>query len=273
MLKFSVQHVFIFYFGHLVNEKALLMTYILQETIVTALPAAAHVRSVFDNILGTNLAPLTTDRLFVDCSTIDPNSSREIAKRVNDQKQGHFVDAPMSGGVIGAREGTLTFMLGASSQVEGLVERATLTLLHMGRKVLHMGEQGMGVSAKLTNNYILAISNIAVAEAMNLGLKAGLDSARLGELINSSSGHCWSSAVNNPVPGISPHAPSEHDFEDGFAVSLMKKDLQLAMEAAGKMGARLEMANKARDVYKAVETVYAGKDASVVFKWLAEAAV
>lgn len=226
---------------------------------------------MFDNILSSNLAPLRKDHLFIDCSTIDPNSSCEIAKRVQDQKLGYFVDAPMSGGVVGARSGSLTFMLGASSQAKGLVERVTPVLMLMGRKVLHMGEQGMGVSAKLTNNYILAISNIAVAEAMNLGLKAGLNSTRLGELINSSSGRCWSSAVNNPVPGISPDAPSERDFEDGFAVGLMKKDLQLAMEAAGKMGARLEMANKARDVYKAVEKVHAGKDASVVFKWLAEA--
>ena len=191
---------------------------------------------------------------------------------VHSAAQGRIIDAPMSGGVVGAKAATLTFMVGMSSHSKEQLERVVPILELMGRKVLPMGGQGMGVSAKLANNYILAISTIAVAEGMNLGLKSGLEAQRLGELINNSSGRCWASVANNPVRGISPNSPAEKDFAGGFGVGLMKKDLKLAMEIAGKMGAKLEMATRAREVYEAVETAYAGKDASVVYKWLVETA-
>ena len=138
----------------------------------------------------------------------------------------------------------------------------------MGKRVIHMGEQGAGLSGKLANNYLLAISNIATAEAMNLGLKLGLEREKLGELINSSSGRCWSSEVNNPVPGVVRGAPAEKDYEGGFGVGLMKKDLKLAVQAAREVGARLELAERAVRVYEDVEMVEGGKDFSVVYKWL-----
>lgn len=169
---------------------------------------------------------------------------------------------------MGARTATLTFMLGASSRSGALVARATAALQFMGRKVVYLGEQGMGLSAKLANNYLLAITNIAVAEAMHLGLRSGLDAVKLGQLINSSSGRCWSSEVNNPVPGISPNAPVEDDYEGGFSVELMRKDLRLAVEAAGVVGARLELAGKATEVYEHVEAEHPGRDFSVVYQWL-----
>ena len=161
-------------------------------------------------------------------------------------------------------------MLGASSRSGQLVERVKPILALLGSRTLHLGEQGAGLSAKLANNYLLAISNIGVAEAMNLGLKLGLDPTKLGELINSSSGRCWSSEVNNPVPGISPGAPAEKDFEGGFGVGLMKKDLGLAMKAAETVGAHLELGEKASRIYEEVESAEGVKDFSVVYKWLGE---
>ena len=142
----------------------------------------------------------------------------------------------------------------------------------MGKTVLHLGEQGAGLSGKLANNYILAISNIAVAEAMNLGMRWGLDAKRLGELINGSSGRCWASEVNNPVPGVCEGAPAGQGYEGGFGVSLMKKDLRLATEAAEEVGARLELAKAAAGLYEKVEKREKGKDFSVVYKWLKEGA-
>lgn len=174
----------------------------------------------------------------------------------------------MSGGVVGARAATLMFMLGASSRSGGLVKRVTPILELMGTKVLHLGEQGTGLSGKLANNYLLAVSNIATAEAMNLGLRLGLDPHTLGELINGSSGRCWSSEVNNPVPGISPGAPAEKDYEGGFGVELMRKDLSLAMEEAKRVGAKVDMGEKAGGVYAEVEMAEKGKDFSIVYKWL-----
>lgn len=176
----------------------------------------------------------------------------------------------MSGGVVGARAATLTFMLGASSRSGNLVDRVIPILELMGSKVLHLGEQGMGLSGKLANNYLLAINNIGTAEAMNLGLRWGLDPAKLGQLINSSSGRCWPSEINNPVPGISPRAPAENNFDGGFDIALMRKDLKLAMEAAGKVGAHLELADRAAAIYGEVEDQYTGKDLSVVYKWLGD---
>ena len=174
----------------------------------------------------------------------------------------------MSGGVIGAQNGTLTFMLGASSRSGQLVQRVRPVLDLMGTKTVHLGEQGAGLSAKLANNYLLAISNIATAEAMNLGIKWGIDPKSLAELINTSSGRCWSSEVNNPVPGVSPGAPAENDYEGGFSVQLMKKDLHLAMEAAAKVGALSELGQKSLEVYEHAEAQEAEKDFSVVYRWL-----
>lgn len=239
-----------------------------QETVITSLPEPQHVKSVFHDILKDGLPKVSSDRLFIDCSTIDPISSREVAHAVHTTGAGRFVDAPMSGGVVGATAGTLTFMLGASSKVPGLVPRAEEVLLMMGKKVWHLGEQGAGLSGKLANNYLLAVSNIATAEAMNLGIRWGLDPKVLGQMVNSSTGRCWSSEVNNPVPGVVETSPATRGYSGGFGVSLMKKDLRLAVEAAKEAGSRLELAEKAQDVYEATESGHQGKDFSVVYQYI-----
>lgn len=240
------------------------------ETIVTSLPEPQHVKGVFHDILKDGLPKLSKERIFIDCSTIDPISSREVANAVQTTGSGRFVDAPMSGGVVGATAGTLTFMLGASPKYPGLVEEAEKALLLMGKKVWHLGDQGAGLSGKLANNYLLAVTNIATAEAMNLGLRWGLDPKVLGQMINSSTGRSWSSEVNNPVPGVVATAPASREYSGGFGVSLMKKDLRLAVDAAKEAGTPLELAEKAQEVYDETEASHRGKDFSVVYKYLQE---
>jgi len=240
------------------------------ETTITVLPEPSHVKNVFGLILKPPLstsAVSNPDRLFIDCSTIDPASSKEVANAVHTTQQGRFVDAPMSGGVVGATAGTLTFMLGAPDSV---VSRVEPILLMMGKKVLHCGAQGAGLSGKLANNYLLAINNIATAEAMNLGIKWGLDAKVLGNLINISTGKCWPSEINNPVEGVVASAPANRDYSGGFGIALMKKDLKLAIKAAEEAGARLELGDKARDVYEAAEEREdcKGKDFSVVYRYI-----
>jgi 3-hydroxyisobutyrate dehydrogenase-like beta-hydroxyacid dehydrogenase len=188
---------------------------------------------------------------------------------VNTTQQGQFVDAPMSGGVVGATAGTLTFMLGSP---DSIIPRVEPVLLMMGKKVLHCGAQGAGLSGKLANNYLLAINNIATAEAMNLGIKWGLDAKVLGDLINISTGKCWPSEINNPVKGVVANAPAGRDYSGGFGIALMKKDLTLAIKAAEEAGARLELGDKARDVYEATEQREdcKGKDFSVVYRYISE---
>ena len=234
-------------------------------------------KSVFEAIFATALPPAPTEklRLFIDCSTIDPATSRSVASMVHNHSNqsgsstshtdNAFVDAPMSGGVVGARAGGLTFMVGAA---EELMLRLEPILLLMGKKVWHMGPQGAGLSGKLANNYALAINNIAAAEAMNLGIKWGLQPNALATLINSATGRSWPSEVNNPVPGVNETAPASRDYEGGFGVSLMKKDLRLAIAAAKEVGAELALAETAREVYEETEKAHKGKDFSVVYRWL-----
>jgi 3-hydroxyisobutyrate dehydrogenase len=234
------------------------------------LPEPSHVKNVFGQILQPPLSTSVVanpDRLFIDCSTIDPASSREVANAVHTTQQGKFVDAPMSGGVVGATAGTLTFMLGSP---ESLVLRVEPILLMMGKKVLHCGAQGAGLSGKLANNYLLAINNIATAEAMNLGIKWGLDAKTLGNLINISTGKCWPSEVNNPVKGVVQGSPASRDYSGGFGISLMKKDLTLAIKAAAEAGARLELGDRAKEVYDAAEQQEncKGRDFSVVYRYI-----
>jgi len=239
------------------------------DTTITVLPEPTHVKGVFAQILQPPASSSASkrERLFIDCSTIDPISSREVANAVQATGQGKFVDAPMSGGVVGAKAGTLTFMLGAPSD---LVPRIEPILKMMGRRVLHCGEQGAGLSGKLANNYLLAINNIATAEAMNLGIKWGLDPKVLGNLINVSTGKCWPSEVNNPVKGVVDGAPAERDYSGGFGISLMKKDLKLAIVAAKEAGARLELGDKAQEVYTLAEEDERckGRDFSVIYRYL-----
>jgi 3-hydroxyisobutyrate dehydrogenase len=234
------------------------------------LPEPSHVKNVFGQILQPLLSTSVVanpDRLFIDCSTIDPASSRQVANAVHTTQQGKFVDAPMSGGVVGATAGTLTFMLGSP---ESLVSRVEPILLMMGKKVLHCGAQGAGLSGKLANNYLLAINNIATAEAMNLGIKWGLDAKTLGNLINISTGKCWPSEINNPVKGVVQGSPASRDYSGGFGISLMKKDLTLAIKAAAEAGARLELGDRAKEVYDAAEQQEncKGRDFSVVYRYI-----
>lgn len=242
--------------------------------MITCLPEPQHVKSTYEAILKGGLGARSKPRLFIDCSTIDPSSSRWVASAVSSalpDGQGHFVDAPMSGGVVGATGGTLTFMLGAPDSLVGRIEPI---LLRMGKRVLHCGPQGAGLSAKLANNYLLAIENIATAEAMNLGVKWGLDPKVLASVINVSTGRCWPSEVNNPVPGVVEAAPASRDYQGGFGISLMRKDLRLAMLAAKEADARLPLADKASEIYKTAEAEERckGRDFSVVYRWLSDKA-
>ncbi|KAI1498700.1 NAD binding domain of 6-phosphogluconate dehydrogenase-domain-containing protein [Biscogniauxia marginata] len=235
------------------------------DIVITVLPEPSHVKGVYAEIITPDLPQ--KDRIYIDCSTIDPSSSREVAKLVSIAKQGQFVDAPMSGGVVGAAAGSLTFMLGAP---DGLVPKIEPILLRMGKRVLHCGIQGTGLSAKLANNYLLAINNIATAEAMNLGIRWGLEPKTLANILNVSTGKCWPSEVNNPVKGVVETAPANRDYSGGFGISLMKKDLKLAIVAAKEADARLELGGRAREVYEEAEKDERckGRDFSVVYRFI-----
>lgn len=195
------------------------------ELVITMLPAAAHVRSVYLNDDGV-LKGIAPGVPAVDCSTIDPQTIRDIVA-IAAQQGVVLGDAPVSGGTGGAHAGTLTFMVGGSAQHFAVLKPV---LEIMGRNIVHCGEVGTGQIAKICNNMLLAISMIGVSESMALGNALGIDTEVLASIINTSTGRCWSSEVYNPWPGIVETAPASRGYSGGFGAELMLKDLGLATE-------------------------------------------
>lgn len=212
-------------------------------------------------------APVRRERLFIDTSTIDPKSSAQVANATHSSGQGKFVDAPMSGGVVGASAGSLTFMIGAQPE---LVGRVTEVLSMMGQRVVHLGPQTSGLKGKLANNYLLALNNVATCEAMHMGVRWGLDPAKLADMINTATGRCWPSAVNNPVPGVVDGSPASQGYEGGFGTALMLKDLRLALQAAAEVEIMPQLGAYAKEIYTSVEADQncKGKDFSVLYRYI-----
>lgn len=234
------------------------------DVVVTMLPTPSHVKSVYcdDNGLLSNSRPNT---LFIDSSTIDPTTSRDVAEEA--KKAGSvMVDAPVSGGVVGAEAGTLTFMVGGSDEAH---DRAKHVLQHMGKNIVHCGGSGTGQVAKVCNNLVLAISMVGVSEGMNLGVKGGMDPKVLAGIFNTSTARCWSTDTYNPCPGVIDGVPSSKGYQGGFAVDLMKKDLGLAIQAANDAKTSIPLGQVATQLYTQVSEKGEGKkDFSVVYDCL-----
>ncbi|KAJ3357320.1 hypothetical protein GGF32_001114 [Allomyces javanicus] len=231
------------------------------DVVITMLPSSPHVASVYEQ-----MAPaVRKGALLIDSSTIDPATARRVAKSVLDKVDA--VDAPVSGGVGGATAGTLTFMVGGTKPA---FDRANPWLQAMGKSIVHCGDNGNGQVAKICNNMLLGSTMAAAAETMNLGIKMGMDPKLLAQIINTSSGRCWSTDTYNPVPGVMANVPSSRDFEGGFAVPLMQKDMGLALSAAQDVKASVPMAAAADQLYKNILATpgLEKKDFSVVYEWL-----
>ncbi len=232
------------------------------EFVVTMLPAAAHVRGVLMGADGV-LAGISKGVPIVDSSTIDPASVREFA--VLAQKQGNlFVDAPVSGGTGGAAAGTLTFMVGGTGAA---FEKVKPVLEAMGKNIVHCGDVGTGQVAKICNNLVLGITMAGVSEAMSLGVALGIDPNTLADIMNTSTGRCWSSEAYNPYPGVIPAAPSSKEYAGGFGTDLMLKDLGLATDAAKHAKQSVFLGALAQQLYQATSAAGHGRlDFSAVIK-------
>lgn len=215
------------------------------DAVVTMLPAGRHVLSVWKS-LASAVRPGT---LMIDCSTIDVESARK-AHALAEEYGLSPIDAPVSGGTGGAAAGTLTFMVGGTSDA---FARAEPILGAMGRKIVHCGEAGAGQAAKICNNMILGISMTAVAEAFVLAERLGLSHQALYDVASTSSGQCWSLTSYCPVPGPVPASPANHDYKPGFAVALMLKDLALSQDAARASGASTPLGAHAAALYEAFD--------------------
>ncbi len=234
------------------------------DAVITMLPAGQHVREVY---LGPNgiVSAANPGTLLIDCSTIDVESARAVAAEA--EKKGLFmVDAPVSGGVGGAAGGTLTFMVGGTAQA---FQRAESILQKMGKTIVHAGGAGTGQAAKICNNMILGISMIAVSEAFVMAEKLGLDHQKLFDISSKSSGQCWSLTTYCPVPGPVPTSPANRNYEPGFTVAMMLKDLRLAQEAARAAGANAQMGAEAERLYSAyADSGEGGRDFSGIVRFI-----
>ena len=218
------------------------------ETVVTMLPASQHVKDVYlgDDKGTTGLLDLVDDGVFIiDSSTIDPHSAKMVAARAA-QKGLDFVDAPVSGGVAGAKAGTLTFIVGGS---EVAFAKAKNVLKHMGKNIFHAGNAGDGQMGKICNNLMLGILMSGTCEALNLGIDNGLDPKVLSNIMLQSSGRNWALELYNPCPGVMETSPASNDYRPGFMSKLMLKDLGLGLNAAAMSQSSVPMGSLARNLY------------------------
>ncbi|GAA5145007.1 3-hydroxyisobutyrate dehydrogenase [Microbacterium pseudoresistens] len=219
------------------------------DIVITMFPSGAHVIAAYrgDDDSPGLLASARPDTLFLDCSTIAVDEARTAHDLA--LAAGHrAADAPVSGGVVGAENGTLAFMVGASEED---FSSALPVLEVMGGRIVHCGGPGLGQAAKVCNNMILGISQIAVAEAFVLGERLGLTHEALFDVASHASGQCWALTTNCPVPGPVPTSPANRDYQPGFAGALMSKDLGLAESAIDLTGVDAQLGRHARAIYKA----------------------
>lgn len=231
------------------------------DVVVTMLPNGKIVEQVYtQDVIG--YAPVKA--LLIDCSTIDVATARKVAEAAGDNGY-EIVDAPVSGGIAAANQGTLTFMVGGGTHA---FRRAEDILLNMGKAVIHAGASGAGQAAKICNNMLLGIQMIGTCEAFALAEKLGLDLQAFYDIASKSSGQCWSMTSYCPVPGVGPTSPADNDYQGGFASALMLKDLRLAMEAAADAGSKVEMGERAKKLYEAFAAENGGLDFSAIIRTL-----
>lgn len=214
------------------------------QAVVTMLPNGKIVDQIYgDAVIGT--AP--RGAILIDCSTIDVETARKVARDAAKRGGYEMVDAPVSGGIAAANAGTLTFMVGGTPSG---FDHAQPILAAMGKAVIHAGHSGAGQAAKICNNMILGATMIATCEAFVMAKKLGLDLKTFYDISSKASGQSWSMTSYCPVPGVGPQSPADNEYRGGFATNLMLKDLLLAMQAAEQAGAVVPMGARAAELYQ-----------------------
>ena len=230
------------------------------DVVITMLPNGALVKACYGEVMGT----ARPGALFIDSSTISVDDARTVHAYALERGFGQL-DAPVSGGVKGAMAGTLAFMIGGEAAA---LATARPVLDAMAGKIIHCGGSGAGQAAKLCNNMLLAVQQIAVGEAFVLAEKLGLSAQSLFDVVTGATGNCWAVHTNCPVPGPVPASPANNDFKPGFATGLMNKDLGLAMAAVASAGASAPLGSHAARIYAAFAAEHADLDFSAVIKTL-----
>ena len=214
------------------------------SAVITMLPEGKHSKEIY---LGDNgiINKVSKDCLLIDCSTIDIETSKEIGKAANN-KGIMMIDAPVSGGVMGAQKATLNIMVGGSKEA---FERALPILKVMGKNIYHAGDIGSGNGAKICNNMSLGITMIAASESLMLAKRLNIDIKKVHEIMKNASGNSWPISVYPPLPGLIDGTPSNNNYKPGFSAGMMNKDLKLANECATNVNASTPLGRMALDIY------------------------
>jgi|TARA_B100000035_G_scaffold228476_1_gene196774 3-hydroxyisobutyrate dehydrogenase len=231
-------------------------------TIITMLPEGKHSKEIY---LGDNgiINKVSKDCLLIDCSTIDINTSKEIGE-YSEKKGIMMIDAPVSGGVMGAQKATLNIMVGGSKQA---FDKALPILKIMGKNIYHAGEIGSGNGAKICNNMSLGITMIAASESLMLAKRLNIDIKKVHEIMKNASGNSWPISVYPPLPGLIEGTPSNNNYKPGFSAGMMNKDLKLANDCAKNVNASTPLGQMALEIYsKFCEDGNATKDFSAISK-------
>ena len=213
-----------------------------RDIVISMLPSGSILNEVASEIIPV----MKEGTLFADCSTVEVDTAILVAKMAK-QKGLEFIDGPVSGGSLGAKAGTLTFMVGGEDVA---FKRIKPLLEIMGGKIIHCGPSGTGQAAKICNNMILGATMIVTCEAYGLAQKLNLDHEVLYEVVSQSSGFSWSNNVYCPLPGIGPQSPADNDYKPGFSAALMLKDLLLSQQASKTVDFETELGTKATEYYK-----------------------
>ncbi len=212
--------------------------------VITMLPEGKHSKKIY---LGENgiINKVSKHCLLIDCSTIDIETSKEIGKAADDQNI-MMIDAPVSGGVMGAQKATLNIMVGGSKEA---FDKALPVLKILGKNIYHAGEIGSGNGAKICNNMALGIAMIAASESLMLAKRLNIDIKKVHEIMKNASGNSWPISVYPPLPGLIDGTPSNNNYRPGFSAGMMNKDLKLAYECAKSVNAETPLGKMALEIY------------------------
>ncbi|VUC37773.1 unnamed protein product [Clonostachys rosea] len=254
------------------------------QTIVSIVPTGNNVRDVYlDPSTGVIAARPSADssqnsqRLYLECSTIDVATAKDVVAQLKDAGMGSYVDTPVSGGKPAADKGTLSFLIGAPEAHEGveldpIAKRLRVVAGYMGAadKAFFCGKAGNGLGAKICNNYLSCTILLANCEAMAFGRRLGLDKHLLHKVVHNSTGQNFMADHVAPVPGVVPHAPSSNGYKPGFKAQMLVKDVGLGVDAARSVGITPSIGDAAMKVYQkaGVDEMCIDRDGSVVYRWL-----
>jgi len=235
------------------------------DIIILVLPTVHSVENICQGEKGL-FTLAKTNTLIINCSTIDVATARSLDK-IATEHQINLLDAPISGGVMGAEAGTLTFMVGGDSEA---FNQARPILTAMGKNIFYVGKSGNGSAIKLCNNMLAATSLVAVCEAYNLAAKLGVDAQTFYDVISVSSGQCFSLTHHCPFPGPVPNSPANHDYEAIAAVTIILKDLKLSQTTAQESSVSTPLGSLTTALYEMLnQQGFGHKDLSFIIKMLA----